>query len=142
MGSNCAEGVDHSSDRAEQTKERREKSERRQHAEKSLELWHFQLSGFLYDLAQLRSRHIVPKKRSVNNTRDRTRRSRRLVQCLGEIAALNEIGKTLEKFSDVNRRPMQIEKAFRENRDRYDTAGKDGPHQQSPLLDVINHGQF
>ena len=57
------EGVDHSSDRAEQAEQRREISERGEDAEKAFELRHLELSGFLDDLAQLRAGRIVANDR-------------------------------------------------------------------------------
>jgi len=57
----------------------------------------------------------------------------------GEVAPLHQVGETLEKFSDVNRRAMKIEKPLGENGDRDDAANQDRPHEQTTLLDVIDH---
>jgi hypothetical protein len=57
----------------------------------------------------------------------------------GEIAALKEIRKSLEKFTDVNRGAMQIEQPFRKDRDGNDAAREDGPHEETTLLDVVDH---
>ncbi len=63
------------------------------------------------------------------------------MQGLGKVAALQQIGKALEKFADVNRGAMKIEEAFREDPDRDDAADQDGPHEETTLLDVIDHAK-
>ena len=142
VGSDRAEGVDHSRDCSEQAEERREKSERGEDAEESLELRHFQLSRFLHDLAQFRAWRIVADDGGMNDARDRPRCAGRFVQRFGEIAALNEIGKPLQEFADVDGGAMEIKEALGENRDRHDAADQDRPHEQPALLDVIDHGNF
>ena len=50
-----------------------------------------------------------------------------------------KIGKTLEKFADVDAGPVQIEKPLGEHSDGNDTARQDRPHEQAALLDVVDH---
>jgi hypothetical protein len=45
----------------------------------------------------------------------------------------------LEKFADVNRSAVKIKKPLRKNTDRDDAANQDRPHEQTTLLDVIDH---
>src|SRR5437899_5560869 len=61
---------------------------------------------------------------------------------LGEIAALKKIRKALEKLAHVDAGAMQIQKPLGENRDGNDAACQDGPHEQSTLLDVVDHSLF
>jgi hypothetical protein len=63
------------------------------------------------------------------------------MQRLGEIAALNQIGKSLQEFTNVDSGAMQIEKPLRENADGNNAASQDRPHQQTALLDVIDHAK-
>ena len=56
-----------------------------------------------------------------------------------EIAALDEVGKSLEKFTHVNGGAMQIEEPLRDHCDRDYAASQDGPHEQAALLDVVDH---
>ena len=39
------------------------------------------------------------------------------MQCLSEIAALDEIREAFQEFADVDRRPMQIKEAFSKDSD-------------------------
>jgi hypothetical protein len=63
------------------------------------------------------------------------------MQGFGEILPLHQIRQTLEKLADVNRRPMKIKKPFRKNGDRDDAADQNWPHEQTTLLDVIDHAE-
>src|SRR5204863_3181855 len=93
---------------------------------------------FLDDLAEVRSRHIVPQERGMNHPSDRTGRAGRFVQRFGEVASLNQIRKSLQKFANVNGSAMEIEKALQKDRDGDNAAGQNRPHEQPALLSVIN----
>jgi hypothetical protein len=81
----------------------------------------------------------MPDDGGMNHPRDRPGRAGALMQCLGEIAPLYQIGKTLEEFADMNRRAMKVEESLRKNADRDDAADQNRPHEQTTLLDVIDH---
>ena len=83
----------------------------------------------------------MPDDGGVNNPRHRARRAGAFMQRFGEVAPLHEVGETLEEFADVNRRAMKIKESFRENGDRDDAADQDRPHEQTTLLDVIDHAE-
>jgi hypothetical protein len=99
------------------------------------------LSGFLHDLAKFRARRIMDD-RGVNDSRDRARGSGRLVQGLGEVAALDQVSEPLQKLAHVDGGAVQIKEPLGKNRDGNDAARQDGPHEQAPLLDVVDHGPF
>jgi hypothetical protein len=61
------------------------------------------------------------------------------MQCLSEIAALENIREAFQEFSDVDCRAMQIKEAFRKDTDRNNATGQDWPHQQATFLDVVDH---
>jgi len=140
--SDRSEGVDHSRHRSEQAKQWREKSQRRQNAKKALEFRNLQLPRFLHNFAQLRPRRIMPQKRGVNHARDRAGRPGRFVQRFREIAALDQIRKSFQEFTDVDGGAVQIKEALGEDSDGDNATGQNRPHEQSALLDVINHGGY
>jgi hypothetical protein len=61
------------------------------------------------------------------------------MQSFCEIAPLHEIGKPLQEFPDVNRSAVKIKEPLCENGDRDDAADQNRPHEQTTLLDVIDH---
>ena len=63
------------------------------------------------------------------------------MQGLSKIAALDQIGQAFQELAHMNGGPMQIKKPFREDGDRDDAADQDGPHEQTTLLDVIDHAE-
>src|SRR5437016_10582429 len=78
----------------------------------------------------------------MNTARDRAGRAGRFVQRFGEIPALDQIRKSFQEFADVDGSAMQIEKALGEDSDGDNAAGQNRPHEQSALLDVVNHGGY
>ena len=84
----------------------------------------------------------MTKNRGMNHPGDRTRCAGRFVKRFGEIPALDQIREPFEKFADVNSRAMEIEPPLQENGDGDDAAGQNRPHQQSALLNVINHAGY
>jgi hypothetical protein len=91
------------------------------------------------DIAKFGARRIVPDYRGVNHPRDRPRRPGRLMQRLSEIAPPDDIRETLQKFTDMNCCSVQVEQAFKKNRNGDDAAGQNWPHQQTALLNVVDH---
>jgi hypothetical protein len=77
----------------------------------------------------------------MDDTRDRSGRARTFVEGLGVIVPLHKIRKPLEEFTDVDRRSVKVKKPFRKNGDSKDAADEDGPHEQTTLLDVIDHAK-
>jgi hypothetical protein len=63
------------------------------------------------------------------------------MQRFGKIAPLEQVGESLQKLAHVNRGAMKVKKPFREDGDRDDAADQDGPHEQTTLLDVIDHAE-
>jgi len=59
---------------------------------------------------------------------------------LRQSCGVNEIRQSFQKFADVNSSAMQVEKALSENSDGDNAAGQNRPHEQTALLDVVNHG--
>src|SRR5438067_2385704 len=142
MGSDGAKAFNHPGNRPDQAEKRRQKSKCRQNAKETFELWNLQLPRFLHNLTQVRPRQVVPKNGGVNNASHRTWSASRLVQGLGEIAPLDQVRKTLQKFTHMNRGTMQVEEALGKNGDGDNAAGQNRPHQQPALLDVINHAGY
>ena len=134
-----AEGVHHSGHRSEQAEDRREVGDRGQDAEEAFEFRDFKLARLLHDFAQLRARRVVANDGRMNDPCDWPGRARGLMECFGKIPPRDEIGEPLKKLADMNRRAMEIEQPLREDSDRNDAADQNGPHQQSTLLDVIDH---
>jgi hypothetical protein len=61
------------------------------------------------------------------------------MKCLSEIAPTNQIRQSLQELAHINRSAVKVEEAFGKDRNRDDATAQNGPHQQSALLDVINH---
>jgi len=61
------------------------------------------------------------------------------MQRLGEVAPLHQIREPLQELTDVDGRAMQIEEPLGEDGDRDDAASQNRPHQQTALLDVVDH---
>src|ERR1051326_300571 len=64
------------------------------------------------------------------------------MQCLGEIAAPNEVRQSFQEFTNMNASAVQIKEALGKHSYRDDAAAQNRPHQQSALLDVIDHAGF
>src|SRR4029077_4712915 len=139
VGSDNAEGFNHSTDPAPQAKERRKIGQSGEHAEETFQFGYFQLTSFLDNFAQFRSRKIMPDNCGVNHTRHRSRRPGGFIEGFGKIAAPDQIGQAFQELAHVNGRAMQIKEPFRDHGNRDDAANQDGPAQQPRLLYVFDH---
>ena len=79
--------------------------------------------------------------RGMNNASDGPRCAGTFMECFSEITPLHKIRKPLEEFTDMDRRPVKVKKPFRKNGNSKDAADQDGPHEQTTLLDVIDHAK-
>jgi hypothetical protein len=64
------------------------------------------------------------------------------MKCLSEIAPTNQVRQSLQELAHMNRGTVKVEEAFGKDRNRNDATAQNWPHQQSALLDVINHVGF
>ena len=56
-----------------------------------------------------------------------------------EVAPRDQVRQPLQKFAHVNGSAVKIEQPLGENGDRDHAADQDRPHEQTALLDVIDH---
>src|SRR5512133_3109647 len=113
--SDRSESVDHPRDGPKQPEQRRQESNCSKHGKKSLQLWDFELRGFLHDVAQFPSRRIVPDNRSMDHSRHRAWRTGGLVQSLSEIATANQVRQSFQELAYMDGRAMEIKKTLRKN---------------------------
>src|SRR6266566_4625213 len=105
-----AEGFNHSRNCAEQSKQGRKIGQSSEDTEEALQFGYFQLTGFLDDFAQFRSREIMPDDCGVNHARHRPGCAGGFMQGFSKIAALDQVGQPLQELAHVNGGAMQIKK--------------------------------
>src|SRR6202043_1206979 len=94
---------------------------------------------FLNDFPQLGTRQMMTCQRCVDHSSDRYRSGLTFHTRFCEVPFSDQVGQPLQKFAQINRRTMKVQKPLSKEGDGNNATKQNEPHQRPSLLHVVNH---